>query len=83
MIEMLIALLMTAVDKTCLVPAEHPLVVEAQELATEHEMSGVVVLAWTSDISEECQLLFAPDRRPAGEDAKAAINDLYEWWNSE
>ena len=55
MIEMLIGLLMTAVERTCVVEAEHPLVIEAQEVAAANEMAGVVILAWGS--SDECQLL--------------------------
>jgi hypothetical protein len=48
MIEMLIALLMTAVERTCLVEAEHPLVIEAQQVTAANDMAGVVILAWGS-----------------------------------
>lgn len=40
MIEMLIGLLMTASERTCLVEAEHPLVIEAQEVAVANDMAG-------------------------------------------
>jgi hypothetical protein len=75
MIEMLIGLLMTAVERTCLVEAEHPLVTKAQEVAAANDMAGVVILAWSS--SEECQLFIASDPQP-----KSAALKLYDWWNS-
>ena len=82
MVEMLIALLMTAGEKTCLVEADHPLVVEAQEVAAANGMAGVVILAWSS--SEECQLFIAPHPQPAemAGGAKSAAIRLYDWWNS-
>jgi hypothetical protein len=81
MIEMLIGLLMTAVERTCLVEAEHPLVIEAQEVAAANDMAGVVILAWSS--SEECQLFIASDPQPGdmAEGAKSAATKLYDWWN--
>jgi predicted membrane-bound mannosyltransferase len=86
MIEMLIGLLMTAGERTCLVEAEHPLVIEAQELAAANDMAGVVILAWGSSehSSEECQLFIAPHPQPAdmAEGAKSAATKLYDWWNS-
>jgi hypothetical protein len=45
MIEMLIGLLMTASERTCLVEAEHPLVIAAQEVALTNDMAGVIILA--------------------------------------
>lgn len=82
MIEMLIGLLMTASERTCLVEAEHPLVIGAQEVAVANDMAGVVILAWGS--SEECQLFIAPHPQPAdmAEGAKSAATKLYDWWNS-
>jgi hypothetical protein len=82
MIEMLIGLLMTAVDRTCLVKPEHPLVIEAQAVAGANDMAGVVILAWSS--SEECQLFIASHPQPAdmAEGAKSAATKLYDWWNS-
>ena len=82
MIELLVALLMTAVEKTCLVEADHPLVIEAQEVAAANDMAGVVIVAWGS--SEECRLFVAPDQRPTDmEGAKTAATKLYNWWNQE
>ena len=42
MIEMLIGLLMTASERTCLVD---PLVIAAQEVALTNDMAGVIILA--------------------------------------
>jgi hypothetical protein len=82
MIEMLIGLLMTAVERTCLVEVEHPLVIEAQEVAAANEMAGVVILAWGS--SDECQLFIAshPQAADMTEGAKSVATKLYYWWNS-
>jgi hypothetical protein len=79
---MLIGLLMTAVERTCLVEAEHPLVIEAQQLASANDMAGVVIL--TRANSEECQLLIASHPQPAdtAESAKSAATKPYDWWNS-
>jgi hypothetical protein len=77
MIEMLIGLLMTAVERTCLVEAEHPLVTEAQEVAAANDMAGVVILAWSS--SEECQLFIASEPQPG--DMAEGAKKLYDWWN--
>jgi hypothetical protein len=78
MIEMLIGLLMTAVERTCLVEAEHPLVIEAQEVAAANDMAGLVILAWGS--SDECQLFIASHPQPA--DMAEGAKKLYDWWNS-
>ena len=82
MIELIIGLLMTAVDRTCVVGHDHVLAVEAQALAEANDMAGVVIIAWGN--SEECSLFVAPDRAPAGmvEDAKSAATSLYNWWNA-
>jgi hypothetical protein len=63
MIEMLIGLLMTAVERTCLVEAEHPLVIEAQQVTAANNMAGVIILAWGS--SDECRLFIASHPQPA------------------
>jgi hypothetical protein len=82
MIELIIGLLTTAVERTCVVENDHVLAVEAQALAEAHDMAGVVIIAWGN--SEECSLFVAPDRPPAGmiEDAKSTATELYNWWNS-
>lgn len=54
---------MTAAEKMCLVEADHPLVIEAQELAAANDMAGVVIVVWGS--SEELSAFCYP--RPASD----------------